>query len=496
MKIILILLSLFVTPSLAQDYSELWGKQGEKWSTQSRLPDFSYAGYYSGEKPIPNVPVVANVKDYGAVGNGKADDTQAFIDAIAAVESGAIAIPAGRYVLMNRIRVTKSHIVLRGAGSDQTVFVIPKSLLELAPKDPFVALGVPKLQYSFGSAFFEVQGRVGGKKIGPVTKAALRGDRVLFCQSAQQFAVGDYVRLIMNNDPSLGRHIHAGQEIGKDTRRRKNYVDWVARVVDVNDDSIELDRPLRLDVWLEWEPILHTYQSTVEEVGLEGVTFEFLGVEKKKHLLEEGFNAIQMNGALNSWVKDVRVIDADMGIKLAGRSRFCHIENVEFVAAKRTGRTGHHALWFSGGAQDNLVTDFRVQTTYVHDLTVEGFANGNVFRKGSGVAINFDHHRNAPYENLFTDIDVGDGRRLWRSSGRGDRGPHSGARTTAWNIRHAGEKLQRAPKKWPQTNIVGVKGYEEEKTQDGVWIEPLPDGVYPPDLYEAQVKKRQLKIKN
>lgn len=161
------------------------------------------------------------------------------------------------------------------------------------------------------------------------------------------------------------------------------------------------------------------------------------------------------------------------------------------MANKRTGQTGHHALWFSGGAQDNLVTDFRVETTYVHDLTVEGFANGNVFRRGSGVAINFDHHRNAPYENLFTHLDVGDGKRLWRSSGRGDRGPHSAVRTTAWNIRHRGAKVQDAPQKWPQVNIIGVAGYEAQNGEDGIWIEPLEEGVLPADLYEAQFERRK-----
>ena len=43
--------------------SELWGKAGEAWTPQSRLPDFSYAGYHCGDDPIPDVPVVANVRE-------------------------------------------------------------------------------------------------------------------------------------------------------------------------------------------------------------------------------------------------------------------------------------------------------------------------------------------------------------------------------------------------------------------------------------------------
>ena len=56
----------------AQSYSELWGEAGEKWSPRSRLPDFSRAGYRNGERLIPDVPVVTNVMDFGAVGDGQA----------------------------------------------------------------------------------------------------------------------------------------------------------------------------------------------------------------------------------------------------------------------------------------------------------------------------------------------------------------------------------------------------------------------------------------
>ena len=148
--------------------------------------------------------------------------------------------------------------------------------------------------------------------------------------------------------------------------------------------------------------------------------------------------------------------NADMGIKMTGRTRFCHIERMEFVAAKREGRTtGHHAIWIVGNSQENMVTHFRVATPYVHDLSLEGFAHGNVFRKGSGVLLNLDHHRNGPYENLFTDIDAGNGRRLWYSGGSRNRGPHSAVRTTVWHIRHGGEQRSIRPGRQSGRSIKG-----------------------------------------
>ena len=121
----------------------------------------------------------------------------------------------------------------------------------------------------------------------------------------------------------------------------------------------------------------------------------------------------------------------------------------------------------------------------------EGFTHENVFRNGSGRSINLDHHRNGPYENLFTNL-VGDPSRLWRSSGRGDRGPHSAARTTAWNLKHDGGKVNapsRIKEMWPLVNVIGVVGYEEGKDSDGAWIEPV-NQVIPADLYEAQLRAR------
>jgi hypothetical protein len=47
-RLIIFIFSLLVTAVTAApaEYSALWGRTGEKWTPQSRLPDFSFAGYH------------------------------------------------------------------------------------------------------------------------------------------------------------------------------------------------------------------------------------------------------------------------------------------------------------------------------------------------------------------------------------------------------------------------------------------------------------------
>src|ERR1035438_6730351 len=89
------ILSFSLAMSATAAVSEIWGTNGERWSADSRLPDFSFAGYHCGEAPLPNVAPGVSVKNFGAKGDDVADDTQAFLDALAAVKSGAIEIPPG-----------------------------------------------------------------------------------------------------------------------------------------------------------------------------------------------------------------------------------------------------------------------------------------------------------------------------------------------------------------------------------------------------------------
>ena len=132
LKSLLFLALLLRTTAPAQS-SALWGRDGEAWSPQSRLPDFSYAGYHRGETPLPTRPATVDVKTFGAVGDGVTDDTAAFQKAIAAAKGKVIRVPAGRYLITDFLTIRDRGTVLQGASAEESVLVFTTPLNTIKP---------------------------------------------------------------------------------------------------------------------------------------------------------------------------------------------------------------------------------------------------------------------------------------------------------------------------------------------------------------------------
>ncbi len=103
-----------------------------------------------------------------------------------------------------------------------------------------------------------------------------------------------------------------------------------------------------------------------------------------------------------------------------------------------------------------LITRFDVCKTFVHDLTVDGYAMGTVFSDGKGVNLNMDHHGRAPYGTLWTNLDMGAGTRPFGSGGSSNRLPHSAAFSTFWNLTARTTMALPAADFGPTLNFVSV----------------------------------------
>ena len=482
--------------SESQAYSKLWGAEGEAWQPSGRLSDFSYAGYHRGEKPLPELKPQLSVASFGARGDDEADDTDAFKNAVAAGKGKVIAIPAGRYVITDMLVIEDSGTVLQGAGSTKTTLFFPTPLNDIKPNQGATTSGRPTSNYSWSGGFIRVNGDMAEDELAEVTGEAKRGDTTLTVSDTRRLRVGDHINLEQRDDEtgSLVEHLYAGDTgpTGKLRRVSANFAARIARV-DPRARRITLDRPLRTDVRPQWQPQLVPARSTVEEVGIEGIGFEYPVTPYGGHFTEVGYNAIAFSGVRNCWVRDILIRNADSGIFADGLNITLTgiVVESERMPDERSKSTGHHGITLS--EQDCLLTDFEFRAPFVHDITVTRGSAGNVVTRGRGVDLAFDHHKYANHANLYCDLDLGAGTRMFRSGGGADLGRHCGAWTTFWNIRAA------QPQIWPQNgwspdmiNLIGVATDQPaEMNESGKWFEPIPPAqLQPQNLYEAQLRKR------
>jgi len=480
-------------PAAGKTASELWGERGERWTPESRLPDFSFAGYRCGEASPPRRKVVANVRDFGAKGDGRHDDIDAFRRAVEATDAGAILVPAGRYLLSDVLWIEKPGITLLGEGPDRTVLYFPKMLEDVRPNMSATTYGRPTSGYSWSGGFVWVRGHSNEKPLADVAKPARRGSNELVVRSAARLRVGQRIVLKQTDDAekTFVSHLYAGDpgdvsKIVKPIRLR-----FVARIAALSGRHVRLDRPLRTDVRLEWQPKLAAFEPSVHDVGIENLAFEFPVTPYEGHFTERGRNALAFSGVADSWVRDLCIRNADSGIFFSG-SWFCSASHVLFESERpaKKGCTGHHGIEFG---TDCLLEDFDFRTHFIHDLTMGYLSAGNVVKNGRGIDLSFDHHRMCNHENLFCNLDVGEGDGIWRCGGGRALGRHCGARGTFWAIR------SRQPIRWPPNdfgpdllNLVGLETDQKPHLDPGGrWFEPIPpERLRPADLHAAQLRHR------
>lgn len=478
----------------AAETSQLWGRRGEAWTPRGRLPDFSFAGYRRGEQPLPDLAPGVSVTSFGAKGDGTTDDTAAFVRALATVESGALEVPPGRYRITGLLEITRPNIVLRGAGPDQSVLFFPTPLNTIKPNWGATTTGRKTSNYSWSGGFISVRGSFQSKKLTDITARAQRGDNLLSVASTSGLTVGQEVEVYQSDTPdnSLAVHLYSGDAGPVENLNGRARTSLIARIVAIDGRRLTIDRPLRCDLQPQWQPQLRSFAPTVTNSGVEHLGFEFPVTPYEGHFTELGYNPVALSAVAHCWVRNIRVANADSGPYVSGA--FNTLDGVVLHSARPLDKqqcTGHHGLTLGG--TDNLATHFDIRTRFIHDLTVSGFCSGNVFSRGRGADLSLDHHRYAPHENLFTQLDAGAGTRLWKCGGGAALGKHCGTRGTFWNIRSL-NPLPCPPATFgPVTmNFVALQTDQPAACDpQGTWFETIhPAAIQPQNIHQAQLQRR------
>ncbi len=476
-------------------FSKLWGQNGEHWTPRSRLPDFSFAGYQRGEHSLPTTPPGVSVKEFGAKGDGETDDTAAFQAALAQVKHGAIEVPAGRYRLTGLLEITRPGVVLRGAGPDQSILFFPQPLNDLKPDWGATTTGERTSNYSWSGGFITLRGQFGSALLTEVTAPAQRGDSQLVVASTAKLRVGQEVEVYQSDQPdnSLAVQLYSGDAGPVKNLNGRAHTSLITRITAIDGSRVTLDRALRCELQSRWKPRLRAFTPTVTGSGVENLGFAFPAQPYRGHFTELGFNPVALRGVAHCWVRNLHVRNADSGPFINGA--FNTVDGIVIESDRAEDKqhcTGHHGL--SLGGTDNLLCNFDLRTRFIHDITVSGFCSGNVVMHGRGVDLSLDHHRYAPNENLFTDLEAGAGTRLWKCGGGAALGLHCGARGTFWNIR-AARPLSYPPAGFgpPTMNLVALFTRSPSVLEpDGKWFEAIPPAaIQPQNLYTAQQARRR-----
>ncbi|NOX57020.1 MAG: hypothetical protein GXP27_21790, partial [Planctomycetes bacterium] len=278
-----------------ESHSLLWGASGERWTPQSRLPDFSMAGYRRGEEPFRVPASQISVKSFGAKGDGKTDDTAAFRKAIQAGAGQVIFVPPGRYVLNGLLTLAQSNTVLRGAGSSRTVLLFKTPGTALDARPAHTDGGRPTSNWSWAGGLISIGGPKRRSDVAVrVAAEASRGDRDLELAKCP-YRRGDDIVLVLHDDEqkSLLEYLYRGQP-GNVSGLKGWRVRQVFRVMGIDGRRVRLDRPLRFDVRLKWRPVVERFVPSVTDVGVEGFRFEFPAEPYQGHFREVGYNPIEI----------------------------------------------------------------------------------------------------------------------------------------------------------------------------------------------------------
>ncbi|HEY4357485.1 MAG TPA: hypothetical protein VGN16_17165 [Acidobacteriaceae bacterium] len=289
--------------------------------TGERILDFSYAGYMGGGVALPAFPVKATVTPSGA------DDTAAIQAAIDKVSNlppvhgvrGAVLLKAGHFYCSATLKVTTSGVAVRGSGAGEDGTVIEMT-------------GDPHLAFSIA----------GDGKITPVGIAVAVADAyvpagamTLSVRDASGFKSGDRVQIVHPVTPEWVRLM------GMDalTRNGKKQT-WVANDLKTDRTVVTVEgNTLRFDV-----PLADSYDAKflgprgatvvkveetgeIEQVGVENL--RLVAPARAETLNDKHFNGLQMSGAKDSWVRNLRILDTTEAIGIGKTSRRVTVEKVD-----------------------------------------------------------------------------------------------------------------------------------------------------------------------
>ena len=452
----------------------VWTEYVSHGPTGNRLPDFSYAGYAMGRRPVPLIqePLFDVTRPpFNARPDDDRDDTTAIqmaIDAAADSGRGVVFLPRGRYDIHTTadapfLQIRHSRTVLRGEGSGKAGTILHLGAPGKAGRVRRLG-SVPAREEARHWAAVAILGQETRQELTRYTTDVRRGRRVVGVADSAALTPGQSV-VVEFTDPAVDPQHPAPHKtdliaqltapfrlgaaqadtFGPSSRTHS----WMVKIEAIIDgQTIRLSRPARFDQWLRYDPRICEFDG-VYDVGIEHVRIQssWSGgyrhhnpfVDEKGDVVRSAkeqdylWNGIWISQATDGWVRDVVFKDLTQGIILSRASDHT-VEDVEFH-----GLDGHAGITIAH-SNDVLVRNVDFYARLVHPVTLTMMAAGNVVTRCIAHYEGRDHktqtdavidfHGIFPYENLFDNLSG-----FYVCPG-GDLSvmPHAGVRNVFWNI--------------------------------------------------------------
>ncbi|MBJ6361226.1 glycosyl hydrolase family 28-related protein [Paenibacillus sp. GCM10012307] len=446
------------------------------------LQDFSYAGYWRGEKDIPTNPPGATynvVTQYGADPNGGADSTNAIQNAINAAGNaggGIVYLPPGTYKVKpqgssnSAIWINRNNVVLRGAGKSSTFIfndstsMRDKAVIRVAPinsADWFSPTNTPT------SIRSDIQPRSTRIPVNSVSGYNLNEFVIVRADASDAFIAEHRMSGLWNS--SLRGQTFSRQIVG----------------IEAATNTLIVDIPIRYTLKTRDNARVYKVGIAITEAGIEN-----LSIGMRQHTGsgwgDTDFNrsgtgaydvhaskAVTFSNARNSWMDNVNSYrpssnGSDIHLLSHGvvinQSRSITIQNTNLQKPQYRGEGGNGYLYHVQGG-DNLIQN-SVATNARHSFTMSSmWTNGNVFFRNTSnyPRLASDFHMHLSVANLFDSMTMnGDYlEAVYRPYGTVQHGwttSQSVFWNTTGNAYQSGQSSIVKSRQWGQGYVIGTRG--------------------------------------
>ncbi len=484
------------------------------------LHDFSYAGYYAGEKDIPDVqaPVVDVTKHpYNADNTGDEDVTavlQQALDDIGKSGGGVVYLPEGTYHVSvedgagSALHIRYNNVILRGAGDNYTKIINTTTIMR-------------------GKSIIKVDGGMrwtrDKRNIIDITEDLKDPTKKIPVENAGGFSIGDLV--VLRSDVTEGFIREHNMEGVWNTSIRGAIFYRKVIDIDYNNNVLYIDTPTRYFLKTRDNARVYKVSEPIEEVGLENFSIgnyenQNVGFENTDYNVRgtgayevHGSHAISLLGSLNTWVSDVSTYRPEQnkndvhilsnGI-IVSYSRHITVQNCSFQKSQYNGAGGNGYMYTLRG--NDCLFKYNSAGKCRHNYSFKDMsANGNVMYRCTGNDSNSstDFHMHLSMANLFDNFNVdGDFIEAYNRRTSGTHG-QSTTQSVFWNtngIRYDKRKnaiIYSQQFKWgyiigtrgnaPNVEVWGGDGTEPVDFVEGIGA---GDKLQPESLYKDQLRRR------